>query len=255
MIAYGSAGNDGTQQVVVSYAIPAKTTYVPGSLQIVAGPNAGPKSDAPGDDHANFGAVNNRVVFRLGTGANGLTGVTLSPGISSSLRSRVRVNGAATQNPVIPNTAETAYVSASLNEVKTATSNTGSVTVSNLAVVSIVKTVSAAYVVAGQPMEFTLAINNAGPVSANGTVVRDPAAPNFECGAARAPGTATCEGTGGALCPGGAASGPIEARGCSPPPTSSCRYYWPMAVSWWSDLRSGHSTLRRLAYSIVQPVG
>lgn len=219
MIAYGNTDNDGALQVVVTYAIPANTTYVPGSLQIVAGP----KSDASGDDQANFDAVNSRVVFRLGTGANGLTGGTLSPGTSGSLRFRVRVNGAAPQNPVIPNIAETVYASASLNEVRTATSNTVSFTVSNLAILSIVKTASAAYVVAGQPMEFTLTINSASPASANGTVVRDPAVPNLQCAAARAPGTATCEGTGVALCPGGAASGPIAVRRCSPPPASSCR--------------------------------
>ena len=80
MIAYGSTDNDGALQVVVTYAIPANTTYVPGSLQIVAGP----KSDASGDDQVNFDTVNNRVVSHLGTGANGLTGGTLSPGTSGS---------------------------------------------------------------------------------------------------------------------------------------------------------------------------
>jgi uncharacterized repeat protein (TIGR01451 family) len=208
-IAYGNTGNDGALQVVVTDAIPANTTYVPGSLQVVAGPNAGAKTDAVGDDQANFDSANNRVVFRLGTGANGLVGGTLSPGTSGSLRFRVQVNATAPQNAVIPNTAQTAYVSASLNEAKTADSNTVSVTVSNLADVSVVKTASAAQVVAGQAMVFTLTINNAGPAAANGTILRDPAVANLECAAAPAPGSATCEGTSGALCPGGVASGPI----------------------------------------------
>ena len=208
-IAYGNTGNDGALQVVVTDAIPANTTYVPGSLQIVAGPNAGAKTDAANDDQANFDSANNRVVFRLGTGANGMTGGTLSPGTTGSLRFRVRVNAGAPQGTVIPNTAETAYVSQSLNEARTATSNTVSVTVSNQVDVSIGKTSNVAEVVAGQPVVFTLTVDNAGPAAANGTVLRDPAVANLECAAAPAPGTATCEATGGALCPGGVASGPI----------------------------------------------
>ena len=36
------------------------TTYVPGSLEIVSGPNAGPKTDAAGDDQAEFDAAGKR---------------------------------------------------------------------------------------------------------------------------------------------------------------------------------------------------
>ncbi|MGL4598632.1 MAG: hypothetical protein ACRCYO_14035, partial [Bacteroidia bacterium] len=48
--------------------------YIPGSMQIVSGPNAGAKTDAAGDDQADYFAASNRVVFRIGTGANGILG-------------------------------------------------------------------------------------------------------------------------------------------------------------------------------------
>ena len=51
--------------------IPANTTYLSNSIQITDGPNLGAKTDAQDADQAEFDAVNNRVVFRLGAGAGG----------------------------------------------------------------------------------------------------------------------------------------------------------------------------------------
>jgi large repetitive protein len=48
--------------------------YVPNSLRIVSGPNAGVKTDASGDDQAEYDAVNRVVRVRVGTGANSTTG-------------------------------------------------------------------------------------------------------------------------------------------------------------------------------------
>jgi uncharacterized repeat protein (TIGR01451 family) len=66
-LAMTNTGNDIATGVVLTDAIPANTTYVPGSLAIVSGANAGSKSDAAGDDQADFSGSS--VVFRLGTGA------------------------------------------------------------------------------------------------------------------------------------------------------------------------------------------
>src|SRR5262249_2326100 len=44
-------GLDFADNVIISDVVPL-VTYIPGSLQIVSGPNAGPKTDAPGDDQA-----------------------------------------------------------------------------------------------------------------------------------------------------------------------------------------------------------
>lgn len=87
-----NTGQDGADNFVLSDPIPANTSYVPESLEVLTGPNAGPKTDAPGDDQAEFDAAGNRVVMRLGVGANATTGGLLAPGAASTVRFRVRVN-------------------------------------------------------------------------------------------------------------------------------------------------------------------
>ncbi|MDQ8046467.1 MAG: hypothetical protein REI11_17820, partial [Patulibacter sp.] len=67
-----NTGNDGAAQVTLTDPIPAGTTYVPGSMQVTAGSNAGTKTDAAGDDQATFAA--NQVPLRLGAGASATQG-------------------------------------------------------------------------------------------------------------------------------------------------------------------------------------
>ncbi len=67
---YVNTGNDASTATTIYDNIPVYTTYKPGSIFI----NGAAKTDAAGDDEAEYDAVNNRVVFRLGTGANGTTG-------------------------------------------------------------------------------------------------------------------------------------------------------------------------------------
>lgn len=209
-LAYANSGNDGTLLTVVTDNIPANTTYVPGSLSIPTGANAGAKSDAAADDQANYIATAPaRVVFRIGTGANGLVGGTLAPGDSGSIRFRVQVNAAAAEGATIPNTATVDYTEQSLNVPATANSNTVTSTVSNRADLSLTKSNEATTSAVGASTVYSLVLTNAGPASADGAVVRDPAAPGLGCLAPAASGTATCEATGGATCPGGGLSGTI----------------------------------------------
>ena len=50
---------------------PPNTTFVPGSIEILTGPNAGVKTDGAGDDQAEYLAACRTVRVRLGTGATG----------------------------------------------------------------------------------------------------------------------------------------------------------------------------------------
>ncbi|MGO1068481.1 prealbumin-like fold domain-containing protein [Lysobacter sp. CA199] len=109
-------GSDASLQTVLTDAIPANTTYEPGSLIIVSGANAGAKSDATGDDQAEFDAANNRVVFRLGTGATAGAGGTIAPAEGFSLRFRARVNAGVAAGTVINNSASVAHRAATLGE-------------------------------------------------------------------------------------------------------------------------------------------
>ena len=85
--------------------IPANTQYVPNTLVIVTGANAGHKTDQPGDDQADYNSVSNSVVFRLGTGANASVGGTLAIGASTSLTFEVQVNQSTPDQTVINNQA------------------------------------------------------------------------------------------------------------------------------------------------------
>lgn len=67
-------GGGAAENLVLTDVIPQGTTYLPGSLRIIDGPNAGAKTDTPGDDQASYDAAANKVVFHLGNGASGVEG-------------------------------------------------------------------------------------------------------------------------------------------------------------------------------------
>lgn len=81
-INYDNTGNDSSTNTIVYDNIPLGTTYLPGSLRI----NGVAKTDAAGDDQAEFDFANNRVVLRLGTGANASVGGNIGPGVSGNVQ-------------------------------------------------------------------------------------------------------------------------------------------------------------------------
>jgi uncharacterized repeat protein (TIGR01451 family)/MYXO-CTERM domain-containing protein len=92
-IVVNNTGNDASINTVLTDAIPAGVTYVPGSLQITVGANAGNKTDALADDQGEFNA--GTVKFRLGVGANGATGGTIPINGSTTVSFKVTVNAGA----------------------------------------------------------------------------------------------------------------------------------------------------------------
>jgi uncharacterized repeat protein (TIGR01451 family) len=104
-----NTGQDGATNVVVTDPIPAHTTIVPGSLQIVSSPGgiAGSKTDAAGDDQAEISGSNVR--FRLGAGANASTGGTIAPGQSYEVRFRVTIDTPTADQTVVTNSATGTY--------------------------------------------------------------------------------------------------------------------------------------------------
>ena len=93
-IVVNNTGNDSSVNTVLTDAIPAGVTFVPGSLQITAGANGGNKTDALADDQGEISA--GTVKFRLGTGANGTTGGAIPIGGSTTVTFQVTVNAGAT---------------------------------------------------------------------------------------------------------------------------------------------------------------
>jgi clumping factor A len=91
-----NTGNDTSINTVMTDVLPAGLTYVPGSIQITAGANLGNKTDATGDDQANFTAATKTITVRLGTGANATNGGTLAVGASTTVKFRVTIDATAT---------------------------------------------------------------------------------------------------------------------------------------------------------------
>ena len=88
VINYSNVGNDSSISTIITDNIPAGTTFLKGSLKI----NGVAKTDATGDDQANYDAVNNRVVFRVGTGATAAAGGYVPHGSSGSVQFDVVVS-------------------------------------------------------------------------------------------------------------------------------------------------------------------
>jgi uncharacterized repeat protein (TIGR01451 family) len=87
-INYQNVGNDNSIQSTIIDNIPLGTTFIPGSLRI----SGVTKTDALSDDQADYDFVNNRVVFRLGTGATGTAGGNIGVGVSGMIQFDVVVS-------------------------------------------------------------------------------------------------------------------------------------------------------------------
>jgi uncharacterized repeat protein (TIGR01451 family) len=77
-INYSNIGNDSSTNSVIIDNIPAGSTFIRGSINI----NSVAKTDASADDQAEFDLINNRIVFRVGTNANAVTGGNIGSGVS-----------------------------------------------------------------------------------------------------------------------------------------------------------------------------
>ena len=128
-IVIDNQGGDGATNFVLTDVIPNFTNYVAGSLQVVSGANAGLKTDAIGDDQAEYDSVLDRLTYRLGTGANGSSGGSLGIGEATTIRFRVQVEAATPGNTAIVNQANLSFRTFSTNLNLAAATSTSSMTV------------------------------------------------------------------------------------------------------------------------------
>jgi uncharacterized repeat protein (TIGR01451 family) len=91
-----NTGNDDALDVVLTDALPVGVTYVPGSLLITEGANAGALTDVAGDDQGEYDAATRTITVRLGEGATAAAGGTLAIGASTTVKLRVTVDSGAT---------------------------------------------------------------------------------------------------------------------------------------------------------------
>src|SRR5271166_2626763 len=124
-----NTGGDAAKDVILSDPIPNFTQFVPGSLQVTAGANMGPKTDAAGDDQAEYHAAGNQVIFRLGAGANATSGGVLAIGDSSTVSFEVQVDPGTPDQTVVTNQATIDYTGVSTDFPLSTLSNPADVTV------------------------------------------------------------------------------------------------------------------------------
>ena len=81
-------GSDISINTIVFDTLNYNIDFVPGSLNIVSGPNAGIKTDGVDSDQAEYNPITRKILFRIGTGANGSTGgsvINSATGIDSTV--------------------------------------------------------------------------------------------------------------------------------------------------------------------------
>ncbi|MZZ58514.1 isopeptide-forming domain-containing fimbrial protein [Enterococcus mundtii] len=94
----------------------SRLDYVPGSLSVVSGPNAGQKTDASGDDQAEYTAANRTMTVRVGEGANATTGGSYKGTTTETVYEfQAKINGTAVAEQLIPNRATVQGTDAATN--------------------------------------------------------------------------------------------------------------------------------------------
>ncbi|MFJ4950278.1 isopeptide-forming domain-containing fimbrial protein [Streptomyces sp. NPDC088760] len=171
-------GGGAAENLVLTDVIPEGTTYLPGSLRIVDGPNAGAKSDARSDDQAYYDATANKVVFHLGNGASGAAGGSLpstaTQPAGTTVEYRVTIDRAS-GGKQITNTATASYENrlGDRPESLTTSSNEQVTQVKPAADLTVVKAVDATTVTVGQTVTYRITVHNTGPNGATGVTVTD----------------------------------------------------------------------------------
>jgi uncharacterized repeat protein (TIGR01451 family) len=171
-------GGGAAENLIVTDVVPEGTTYLPGSLRIVDGPNAGAKSDARGDDQAYYDTAANKVVFHLGNGASGVAGGSLPNTATQPAGTTVEYRATierASGGKQIRNTASASYENrlGDRPEALTSASNEQVTQVKPAADLALTKAADATTVTVGQTVTYRIAVHNTGPNSATGVTVTD----------------------------------------------------------------------------------
>ncbi|MFI6520680.1 GEVED domain-containing protein [Spirillospora sp. NPDC050679] len=117
-----SKGPDDAVETVLTDRVPARTAYVPGSLRIASGANAGGKTGEPGDDQGEI--AGDGLTVRLGTGADADAGGRLDVGETTSVTFRVTLDDPGSAGTTVTNTARIDYGGADFPSERTYTTAT-----------------------------------------------------------------------------------------------------------------------------------
>ena len=175
-----NAGQDAATGLRFFDPIPARSTYVPGSLGITpvapgatcpAFPTGPGPSDAADGDQAEFDPAANRAVYRVGTGASGDASGRLDPGQTVCVRLRVTIAADAPLGTQVVNQGFANFFGETLGTpFPNVLSNEAALTVSGADLVA-TKTHAGGTFVAGQSYNFTIGVRNAGDIATDGSTV------------------------------------------------------------------------------------
>ncbi|MDT0187071.1 hypothetical protein Q9S36_43490 [Microbacterium sp. ARD31] len=196
-LTFSNTGEDAAVRSVVANALPPGTTYVPGSLRYTAGAGQGTKTDAVGDDQAEYDAATRTVRARIGRDATAATGGSLVSSNTATVVFRVRVDPTAA-GTTLRSTATLDYRAQTINRDYTYQTAEVATPVAEEADVSITKTASADPVTAGGQVTYTLTARNAGPSTASGVQVVD-TLPSGVTYVSSSPSTGSCSAASGTL--------------------------------------------------------
>ncbi|MFG2114394.1 hypothetical protein ACGFRB_17460 [Streptomyces sp. NPDC048718] len=171
-------GGGAAENLVLGDVIPDGTTYLPGSLRIIEGPNSGVKTDAQGDDQAYYDTGARKVVFHLGNGASASAGGSLASTetvpAGTTVEYRVVIDRASGGKQV-SNTAGATYENrlGDTPQPLTATSNEQVTKVNPAADLSVAKAADRTTVAVGETVTYRVTVRNSGPNQATGVTVAD----------------------------------------------------------------------------------
>ena len=170
-----NTGADPSDSSVIADAIPANTTYVPGSLVLVANPGSTANlgvTDASGDDQGEYLAGLRTVRFRVGQGATAAAGGTIGVNQTVTVQFRVTLDRASA-GTTVANTATLAYVAHTIGNAYTFFGNEVDTPVADLADLGIAKTSNPTTQTAGSNVTYQLTTTNNGPDAATNVVTTD----------------------------------------------------------------------------------
>ncbi len=184
-LAVTNDGIDPIRHAIVTDPLPPGITYVPGSIRFTeGGPSVllGAKTDAPGDDQADWNPGTRTVTLRLGAGADGTTGGTMgiapatdgSDAITVTFRTRVDGPPDRTTTNVAHAHGEGRRLDDPYGPLITDDDDPAAITAAPESDLGITKTDDGAVVRAvGDQFTYRLTATNAGPSDATGVAMTD----------------------------------------------------------------------------------
>lgn len=160
-VVMSNTGWDSATNLTATDIIPPYLTYVPNSLRIVSGANMGPMTDNADTDQAEYLTTGgpNRVVFRLGTGANGTQGGILAKDESTSFYFDTTVNNDTPAGALLSNEVQIQYNSQTIPATTFAASSAAA-TASVTGPPTIAKSFSPSVIDMGQNSVLTITLRN-----------------------------------------------------------------------------------------------